>query len=104
MFQQHLAKLTSYYHRCGSFGMVIDMRQAAQMPAGQRRLLAEYIDHNREQYPKVNCASAVIVANGMQRAILHVLSWLTKESAPLRPFSTVEEGLAWIFVWLKTAS
>jgi len=95
-FQAHLLRLTAYYSRGRSFGMVIDMTESPPMPASQRRLLGDYIDSNTEKFPQIECPTAVVVTSDIQRAVIQVLGWLTRTSHSSHPCMNVEAGIAWV--------
>jgi len=96
------ARISSYYKRKVSFGLVLDVRLQADLPASQRRRIAEYMDRDREQYPTVTCATAIVLSSGLQRGVFNVMSWLVKRPAPSRACSTVNEAVSWLREWLRS--
>jgi hypothetical protein len=101
-FEDHCKQTFRYFERGQSFAWVIDVRNAAQLSASQRRIIAEKTDECRARHPKVACASAVIVSSAIQRGVTKAILWLLKQPIPTEVFSTPEQGVRWARSYLAS--
>ncbi len=96
------ARVSSYYKRATLFGFVLDVRLQADLPAHQRRRLAEQVDRDREQNPTVKCAMAIVLSSNTQRGVFNVMGWLVRRPIPSRACATVNEAVSWLQEWLRS--
>ncbi len=94
-FEEHCAKLFSYFEREQSFAWIFDARNAAPLSATQRRIIAEMTDHYTARYPQVKCVVAVVLSSAVQRGIVKAINWLMQRPVPTEIFGTLEEAIAW---------
>lgn len=101
-FRAHLQHVKRYYERGQRFGIVVDVRTSAPLPADKRRLLAEFIDQNLETYGPLLVGSALVTSSVLFRALLKTFLWLRKsEEPPTNIFTTFDEARAWLRTKLK---
>ena len=95
-FLAFLERLTEYWRRRQRFGLVVDVRWAPALASPQRRMVAERLDQNAEEFPDSLQCVAVVLTNSIQRGIVEVLTWLMKKPYAMQPFGTVELASAWV--------
>jgi hypothetical protein len=95
-------RVSSYYRRATLLGFVFDVRLQADLPAHQRRRIAELMDRDREQNPTVKCATAIVLSSNTQRGVFNVMTWLVRQPVPSRACVTVNEAVSWLREWLRS--
>jgi hypothetical protein len=101
-FEQHLAKLRSYFQRGHGFGLVFDVRRAPILTADQRRILAERMDADIAEFGPLLCGVALVVSSGFSRGMLKAILWLRKSREPnMMPFADIGSALVWLSANLR---
>jgi hypothetical protein len=94
-FEKYLADVARYYERGQPFGPVFDIRHAAPLNATQRRRIDEEIDHQARDCPTIRVVQSIVIASAVQRGIVSVITWLSKQAVPTVVHATVDDAVAW---------
>ncbi len=102
-FGVHLEKVRRYYERGQRFGLVVDVRSSAPLPADKRRLLTDFVDQNLQMYGPLLVGTALVTSSLPFRGFLKAFLWLRQNpEPPTNIFATFEEAKAWLRSKLKS--
>jgi hypothetical protein len=74
------------------YGIVIDLRTAAELSASQRAYVVKNWRENRAQAARVCLMAAVVIKSGLWRGVFTAISWVTPPPHPVVFVSSIAEG------------
>jgi len=102
-FSSYLDWMDQLFVRGGKFVVLIDSRQAPNLPAQRRQVIGERNKAIIQRHPDKLLAFAFVISSAMQRGIFTAILWITRSADTTRAFTSVSEGEAWLMSRLRSA-
>jgi len=102
-FATYLDWTDKQFARGGKFAMLLDCRQAPNLPAQRRQIVGERARAAIERHPGQLVGFACIISSAVQRGAFTAILWITRRADTARAFSSVSEGEAWLASQLRSA-
>ena len=77
------------------YALIIDLRRSADMPAGQRKILTDYMKRQEAVAGMLCAGTALVFESTLMRALLTAIFWVRNPPQEVRVFGTVQEATYW---------
>jgi hypothetical protein len=78
------------------FATLMDLRQCANLPSRQRKILTDGMKQNKEVNKKYCVGTAMVFDSAVLRGVLMAVFWLVKPEHPTNIFKSYEDALSWV--------
>ncbi len=78
-----------------AYAAVVDIGSRPHLNAHQRKIQADWLNRNRDQFAKWLRAYAFVITDHVPRVLLRAVFWVAPPPVPYRLFSDREEAIAW---------
>jgi hypothetical protein len=103
-FDAHLETLREPYRRGQPFAVLIVMGDHPPLPAAQRKAAAEAMILDKEHYPKLLRAKAIVIRSSLERGVVTAIRWVANPDYPFAEFESTPVAKAWLLTQLQAST